>query len=294
MLALATACAITVHAASAGASQLIDRNASNVRLSVSSNGVALLTYTAGGKQRRVLARDAINARQPSHARPQVKFKLDYAGGWRFSRRPSWRMLENACRPYDGPALAWLVAACKAADGSYWAVQSWQRMLPNLGRAPSPSEAAWELRLSHWRGALAVLKIELDWAYRRYDHLFGSLSYLGRPVHGFRATRQGAPLDTYGRNIYVDTLNSAYGRGWRREMSFLAHRPRGNFCYGFFPRGGRPSGKGDAYRATVIGPGVTPDVFWQATSPGPYDESRDRSRNAEQLALAGGGKLCRPN
>ena len=26
-------------------------------------------------------------------------------------------------------------ACKAPDGSYWALQSWQRMLPNLGYAP---------------------------------------------------------------------------------------------------------------------------------------------------------------
>ena len=236
--------------------------------------------------------DGINARHPSRSVPQIKFKVDYAGGWKLYRRPVWRTLRNACRPYDGPPLAWAVAACKAPDGSYWAVQSWQRMLPNLGRAPTPSQAVWELRVSHWRGPLAVLRIELDWAYRRYDHLFGSLSYRGKPVYGFRATRQGAPLDTYGRNIYVDTLNSAYGPGWRREMSFLAHRPRGNFCYGFFPREGR-TGKGEAYRATVIGPGVTPDVFWQGAAPGPYDESRDRSRDGEQVEL-GAGKLCRPN
>jgi len=42
---------------------------------------------------------------------------------------------NKCRPYSGPALNWLVAACTAPDGSFWALQSWQRMLPNLGETP---------------------------------------------------------------------------------------------------------------------------------------------------------------
>ena len=59
-------------------------------------------------------------------------------------------MRNACRPYDGPELQWLVTACKAPDGSYWAVQAWQRMLPNYGLAPTPKQAVWELRLSHWK------------------------------------------------------------------------------------------------------------------------------------------------
>lgn len=261
---------------------------------MNNKGLALLTYRARGKVKHVLAWGAINAIPPTTARPQVAFKLDYAGGWGYNRTPLWKTFKNACRSYDGPELYWLVTACKAPDGSYWAVQSWQRMLPNFGLQPTPSQAVWELRLSHWVGDLPVLTVKLDWAYKRFDHLYGTFSYLGNPVHAFRATRFGVPLDTYGRNLFVDSLNSAYGPGWKRENSFLTQRPRGNFCYGFYPHGDRPAGKGEAYRATIIGPGVTPDIFWRSPAPGPYDPELDAKANAEQRELAGDSKFCRPN
>ena len=100
----------------------------------------------------------------------------------------------------------MVAACKAADGSYWALQRWQRLKPNYGG----KRGEWELRLSHWSGALPVLQLWTDWAYRRFDHLYGRYTYQGAPVHGFRVTPQGSPLDDYGRNLYVDTRDSRYG------------------------------------------------------------------------------------
>ena len=199
---------------------------------------------------------------------------------------------NTCRHYDGPPLRWLVAACKAGDGSYWAVQSWQRMLPNYGVQPSAEQAAWELRLSHWTGPIAVLEVKTNWAYRRYDHLYGRLTYLGTPVYGFRATWSGVPLDTFGRNLYVDTFNSRYGAGWRRENSFLTHTGSGAFCYGFFPHGPHPEGSGLRYRGTIIGPGVTPDVYWEGAAPGDYDQALDRAANAEIAAL--GSNRCKPN
>ena len=42
MLALGATCAMAIQAGSASASQLIDRNAQDVRLSVSRDGIALL------------------------------------------------------------------------------------------------------------------------------------------------------------------------------------------------------------------------------------------------------------
>ena len=66
---------------------------------------------------------------------QISFKLDYSGGWGSRRKDVWRGFRNACRPYDGPELSWLVSACKAPNGSYWALQTWQTALPNLGMAP---------------------------------------------------------------------------------------------------------------------------------------------------------------
>jgi hypothetical protein len=270
----------------ASASQLIDRDATGVSLAVSSGGVALITYTAGGRVRHVLAWGAVNARAPTTGRPQVAFHVDYSGGG-----GKWQTLTNTCRPL-GPVVKFQVAACQAADGSYWALQSWQRELPDYGLAPTEEQASFELRLSHWTGGLAELNVNTGWAYRKYDQVFGQLTYEGQPVFGFRATRAGAPLDTYGRNLYLDTFDSAYGPGWVRENSFLAHNPTGTFCYGFYPHGSRPAGSGRRYRITVIGPGVTPDVVWEGPAPGAYDPARAEGQATLERSLMSADPGCR--
>jgi hypothetical protein len=293
-LCLALCAALLVFAGSASASEIIDRNAAGVRLAVNRQGQALVSYRARGRQWRVLVWGAVNARRPHATVAQVRFRKDYSGGWGTHRKQVWKTFKNACTRYDGPALQWLKVGCRAPDGSYWAIQSWQRMLPNYGLVPNAKQAVWELRLSHWTGDLPQLQIKQDWAYRRYDHLYGTYAYLGHPIFGFRVTRTGVPLDTHGRNLYLDTFNSAYGAGWRRENSFLAQNPRGNFCYGFYPHGDRPSGKGERYRATIIGPGVTPDVYWEANAPGTYNRELDLVANEEQRAIVGDSRYCRPN
>jgi hypothetical protein len=265
----------------ASASELLGRGG-DATLRVNGAGQAHVSWSSNGQTRHVVARDAINARPPTQGIPQVSFKLRYGD----------RTIPAAgCGRYDGPPLAWLVHACKAADGSYWALQRWQRLKPNYGG----ERGAWELRLSHWAGPLPRLELWTDWAYRRFDHLYGRYTYQGEPVHGFRTTPQGEPLDPYGRNLYVDTYDSRYGPGWRRENSFLAQRPNGAVCYGFYPHGGRPAGEGVRYRATVIGPGVTPDVTWQAPAPGPFDAARERQANSHQRQIFAGstGNGCRP-
>ena len=88
-------------------------------------------------------------------------------------------------------------------------------------------------------------MNLNWAYKKYHHIFGSFTYLGKPVHGFKTTSTGVPLDTFGRNLYLDTFDSAYAKGWMRENSFLMHKGTGKFCYGFYRHGARPEGDGDA-------------------------------------------------
>jgi hypothetical protein len=279
-------------ASAASASELIDRNATHVKLAVNAQGQALLTYRAEGKLKHVLADGAVNAIAPTTARKQVEFTLDYAGGWGTYHRDYWKTFGAKCGAYDGPALHWLVKGCKAPDGSYWAVQAWQRMLPNYGVAPTATSAVWELRLSHWTGEIAQLSISTDWAWHQWDHLYGTFTYGGSPVFGFKSTSGGVPLDTFGRNLYVDTFNSAYGAGWKRENSFLAHNPTGAFCYSVNPHGSHPSGKGTHYRATIIGPGVTPDVYWEGASPGTYDRSADLLANHAITQL--GDKLCRAN
>jgi hypothetical protein len=288
-LVLAVVC---VFAASANASQLIDRNARGVKLAVDSKGEAMITYFANGRLKHVLAWGAINAIAPTQARAQVAFKLDYSGGWGKTHTDLWKTFGTRCGAYDGPELQWKVAACKAPDGSYWALQAWQRALPNYGIAPTAAQSVWELRLSHWAGDLPELTIGTDWAWHQWDHLYGTFTYAGNPVFGFKSSAAGNPLDSFGRNIYVDTFDSAYGAGWKRENSFLAHSGTGVFCYSFNPHGSHPAGKGTKYRATVEGPGVTPDVMWQGDSPGAYDKALDLQANDAISQL--GDKQCRAN
>ncbi len=233
--AVLTAWLLAVLAAPAGAqaSQLIARDAKDVTLRVNARGEALVGYRAKGRQWTVLAWGAVNALHPTPGQTQVAFRVDYSGGWGTYRKTLSRGFVNACRKYTGPQLPWFLTACTMPDGSHWALQSWQRGLPNLGLDPwKPLQASWELRLSHWSGDLPKLEIWTNWAYsRRFDHLFGRLTYLGQPAFGFAASTKGAPADSFGRNIYLDTYNSAYGPGWKRENSFLAHTARASSVTG---------------------------------------------------------------
>ena len=269
----------------AGASQLIDRNATNVKLEVDAKGEAMITYQVGGKVKHVLAWGAVNAIPPTTDEQQVAFKLDYSGGYgKYHVGHYWQTADWVCLPYDGPALAWKVAACKAPDGSYWALQAWQRALPDYGARPSAQQSAVELHLSHWTGAAPTFSVTMDWSYRKYDHLFGTFTYGGIGVYGFKASSSGVPLDGFGRNVYLDTFDSAYGAGWKRENSFLTHGPKGSFCYGFYPHGSHPAGNGTKYRITAEGPGVAPDAMWQGNAPGPFNATEEAAARAQLLAL----------
>ena len=195
--------------AGAQASQLIARDTKDVELHVDARGQALVSYRAKGKRWTVLAWGATNARHPTTGRPQVAFRIDYSGGWGTYRKTLSRGFANVCRTYAGPPLAWFVTGCTAPDGSHWALQAWQRGLPNLGLDPwKPLQASWELRLSHWTGQLPKLEIWTNWAYsKRFDHLFGRLTYLGQPVYGFAASAQGAPSDGAAPNVSVATYDA---------------------------------------------------------------------------------------
>jgi hypothetical protein len=303
-----------VCAAPAGASQLIDRNATDVSLKADAIGNAVVSYTVDGRVRHVIAWGAVDAR-PVPAQlgvRQERFRLDYSGGWGYKRDPSWwERIPDSCSPYDGPALAYLVTACKAGDGTYWALQAWQQELPNLGvPAWTAKQLSVDLQLSHFTSADTIAKLEVhtDWVNtQRAHHLFGQLTYAGLPVHGFSTTAQGAPLDGYGRLVFLDTYNSKLGPGWQRENSFVAQNPTGVFCYGFYPRAPyagypteetRPPANGERYRLSVIGPGVSPDVAYEIPGLPDYDPNNadhvgyETAMNERQLEIVGGGKLCR--
>lgn len=291
---VASVAVLLIAPAGAGASQMIDRNATHVSIAVNSQNRAVVSYVRGGAWHHVLVWGAINARRPSKAEKQVKFRLDYSGGYGSFGSGYWKQIvrHDVCGTYRGPSLPWLVVACTTPSGQNWAVQSWQRMLPNSGKRPTSSlSSAHELHVSHWTGALPVLWLKWDWVYGgAYQHLYGKFSYDGVAVHGFGATSSGNPTDSYGRNIYVDTLDPSgwttgyrQAGGWMRFNSFLAHNPHGNFCAGLFGNmfGRGPKANGTEYRASAMGPGVTPIVSWRGPPPGTYSPGGFPSRGDGQ-------------
>jgi hypothetical protein len=125
----------------------------------------------------------------------------------------------------GPKLLYLVAACTAADGTFWTLQRWERLKPNGGGTSAPAE----LWPSHFTQVAR----------------FEGVRTQGQLVTGRYTFR--------GRGIYLDLYNSQLGPGWRRENSFLAQRPNGEF------RNRLKNGTAERYRVCAIGPGVTPIV-----------------------------------
>jgi hypothetical protein len=99
-----------------------------------------------------------------------------------------------------------------------------------------------------------------------------------------------PRDARGRNVYVDYHANGI---WQRENSFLTHEDTGGFCYLFSRHEGRV-GNGNLYRATAIGPGVSPIVRVQFAPPGAYSPQADAAANREQRAILKNDPRCKIN
>jgi hypothetical protein len=302
--------ALLLAPSAAASEQFADMNLRKPTLKVNAKGQALVEYTTEqGLRRRVLMWGAINSNHPTRDANQVRFRRDFTGGMHTFKRPVWKRFANACRRYDGPALAYLVAACKAPDGSYWALQSWQRRLPLLGFDPwLPIHDDYELHVSHWSGPLPELEVFVNWTYGlQYVGVFGRLSYLGQPVFGFSSSKEGNPRDRYSRNVYIDTYDSAYGAGWKRESGILTHQNTGTFCHSFVPgqrpfagypsQEPRPAAPGTRYRVSVMGPGVTPVLMWEGNGLPRFDggnpshHSYEAQANAAFDQVMAGDRIC---
>ena len=131
------------------------------------------------------------------------------------------------------------------------------------------------------------------------------------MHGFKTTRYGSRLDKYGRIVYLDTFSrgtapaggakTPSSRTSRRASSVTLPR-RGTRSKGGYTHppgyhaGHRGPGNGQAYRMTIEGPGVTPDVKWEGKGLPRYNPSapghveHERQMNA-QLDLFN-DRLCR--
>src|SRR5262249_19692436 len=195
--------------------------------------------------------------------------------------------KNVCKPYDGPQLAFLVVACKAGDGSYWAIQAWRYWVPFFGYHPWLTyQDDMAFHISHWTGPIAQLELFADWidvghGARSPPDLIARLTYGGAPVFGYVVKPGGVPADGYGRVVYFEALDSLLGPGWWRLTGILTRNPSGMLCHAMVPLMTYSSypnphvvdaGNGKAYRAYVEGPGVTPLVMSRVDDPGNYDAS----------------------
>ncbi len=313
VLALAAVAPVVVALpANAHASTLVGSNDHSISLIVNSRAIARVTYTtAAGQVVHVLAWGAINARTPSKTVPQVRFSLNFAGGYGSPfGNGYWRIMKNYCRPYNGPALPNMIAGCLAPDGTYWALQTWMRLAQDGGYR---NNAPVELQLSHWSGALPKLTLYQNWEHNTsIDRVFGELSYGGSGVYGFSNTPTGNPTDSYGRNIYIDVHDVEWratgwdiGNGWYRFNSGLAHHPApgallsngqpapgGGFCLGMWAMYGRTlPADGDAYRATALGPGVTPIVRAQVTAVSTYSAAKQQQLIALERTFTPSSDSC---
>ena len=151
--AIVLAIAAMLVPGAARASGLLDVNAQHVTPRGARERERSSSTPANGRARHVLrlGRDQ-RALSRVAGFPQVRFEHDYSGGLKLEHRSVWKTFRNECRPYDGPPLAYLVAACTAPDGSYWALQSWQRNLPHRGCAP------W----THLAERLGASRLPLEW------------------------------------------------------------------------------------------------------------------------------------
>ena len=193
LLVLTLVLGASVLASTATASELIDRNAQGISLGVNSKGEALVSYRAAGKSKHVLVWGALNAIAPTRSRPQLAFKLDYSGGYGKYKQDYWKTFKSTCKRLRRPgARVEGRPPARPRTARTGRSRSGSACCPNYGLAPSPTQAVWELRLSHWTGDLPVLTIDTDWAWHQWDHLFGSFTYGDQPVFGFKSTPRGRP------------------------------------------------------------------------------------------------------
>ena len=158
--------------------------------------------------------------------------IDRAGSLRYGGKLDGG---DVSHPVSEPSLPWAVVVRQTADGSFYALQSWKRLV----------NGALELRFSRWRGEPTKLTLQAVCCKWGGENVKGNASFHGKPIYGFKATRQGDPLDEYGRNVYLDSFRGGH---WERMMGILAKRPAGQFSLWI-----RSVWAGTAYRGTISGP-----------------------------------------
>lgn len=231
LLCVCAFCAVSgcLAAASAHASIMVAVDARDASLRVDAAGNAEVSWTASDGSRRTLV-------------------VDRSGSIQYGRRSSGG---DVSHPVSSVAIPWAVVVRQTPDGSLYALQAWQRL------AGHPVE----LRFSRWDGDPTQLTLHAACCKWGGENIKGYATFHGKAIYGYHATPQGAPLDPYGRNVYLDTYR---GGRWERMMGILTHSPNGSYSLWI-----RPVWAGSEYRGTISGPNwgwtLGPDALAQTSS-----------------------------
>ena len=216
---IAVAALVLVTASSAWASQIVGRNAKGVGLEINAKGIALVTFRDGSGLKHILAWGAVN--------DDVEFKVDYPAArastthlsGRRSRSRAVRTTGRRSRGRSPRARRRTVRTGPCRPGSACSRTTGACVLEPLRPAGSCTSRTGRARCRQ-------LAIMLDRQSSGGSTTSLAATREGKPVYGFGNTSTAATrLDDFGRNIYVDTFNSATARAGSARYSFLTHRPR---------------------------------------------------------------------
>jgi hypothetical protein len=194
----------------------------SIKVSADARGPALRVDTAGNAE--------VTWTTTSGARESVVISKD--GLFRYGAALPGA---DVSHPITSVSIPWEVTVRQTADGSLYALQSWQRL------ATGPVE----LRFSRWKGEPTTLTLHTVCCKWGHENVEGAASFHGKGIFGFHSTHQGDPLDPFGRNVYLDSYRAGH---WDRMMGILTHAPAGSFSLWI-----RPEWLGSQYRGTISGP-----------------------------------------
>ena len=123
-------------------------------------------------------------------------------------------------------LPMLVELRQGPSGRFFALQSWRRL----------KDGPVELRFSRWFGTRPSSRSATTCCKWGSEIVKGRATFHGKPIYGYAHTPEGVPLDKYGRNVYLDSMQ----RGTLdADDGVLTHRPTGTFRSGSAGTGAAP-------------------------------------------------------
>ena len=268
---------VLVLPVAAGAAEIVDRNVAARRAAASNakGNVALVTYRCTGVKRHVLYWGARQLGREVPARLLRRMEEQGRG---------LQALQQQLQALHRPAAAARDRGLRRPRRLALGAPAVGAPVEELRRRQGAGRA---LHLALEAATPASSQIQTDYSYHgKHEHLWGGFTFHGKPVFGNKWTLQGVPPTSRAATSTSTTSRADLAPRQQlpdppadRRLLLHVREPPG------LPPAWNGQGTGDAYRATAIGPGVTPVVQAHFAPPGPYRprDRRGRQRRAERAA-----------